>query len=400
MKAKILHSEDEYREALVYVEGLMDAEPGSPEEGELELFAMLIEQYEEVHYPIALPDPVEAIKFRMEQEGLTRKDMRKYLGSQSKVSEILNRKRTLSLSMMRALHDGLGIPTEVLLQDTDQKLSDCKHNYKDYPFAEMFKRGYFRAFNGTLQQAKGQAEELLLDLFSVFGDTMPQPVYCRNSDKEVDTNALIAWQARVIEFALQEDLLPFLQENLNESLIREVVKLSYFSQGPQMAAELLNKKGIHFIVLKHLPRTYLDGACFSSPTGRPIIGMTLRYDRIDNFWFTLVHELAHAFLHLSQDSKMAFFDDTYHFASESDNLQEREANYFARDILIPTDAWEREEEQLLASNRTQNIRSFADHLKIAPAIVAGRVSWETGNYTAFSSLVGHKKIREQFGDYE
>lgn len=105
-----------------------------------------------------------------------------------------------------------------------------------------------------------------MDLFSVFGDTMPQPIYCKNSDKDVDQNALIAWQARAVELASQEDLPPFSQENLNRSLIEEVVKLSYFSQGPRMAKELLNKKGIHFIILKHLPHTYLDGACFSSPS--------------------------------------------------------------------------------------------------------------------------------------
>lgn len=399
MKAKILESENEYREALAYVEGLMDAEPGSPEESELELFAMLIEQYEESHYPIALPDPVEAIIFRMEQEGLTRKDMRNYLGSQSKVSEILNRKRTLSLSMMRALHEGLGIPAEVLLQDPGQDLGDCKYNYKEYPFTEMFKRGYFRDFNGTFYQAKGMAEELLLDFFSVFDDNVPQPIYYKNSDKDVDTKALIAWQARAMELASQENVPPFSEENLNESFIREVVKLSYFSYGPQMAKELLNKKGIHLIVLKHFQRTYLDGACFSALSGRPIIGMTLRYDRVDNFWFTLAHELAHAHLHLRQDKQASFFDNTQHFIAEPDNVQEKEANNFAKNVLVPSDEWEREQEQLINSKREKNVLDFAERLGIAPAIIAGRVRWETGNYSKFSKLVGHKKIREQFKAY-
>ena len=399
MKAKIIHTEAEYRKALAYVERLMDAEPGSPEEDELELFSVLIDQYEQEHYPIDLPDPVEAIKFRMEQEGLSRKDMRKYLGSQSKVSEILNRKRTLSLSMMRALHEGLGISAEVLLQDPDKELGDCKHNYKDYPFTEIYKRGYFKSFNGTIYQAKEQAEELLLDLFSVFGDRMPQPIYCKNSDKEVDTNALIAWQARAVELASQEDLPPFSSKNLTRSLIEEVVKLSYFSQGPQMAKELLNKKGIHFIILKHLPNTYLDGACFSSPSGRPIIGMTLRYDRIDNFWFTLLHELSHVHLHLSEDSRAAFFDDTQKTVFESKNPQEIEANQLTRDALIPPDEWVHAEDELLTTNRTRTIKGFAEYLGISPAIVAGRIRWETTEYKKFSKLVGHRKIRDQFEDY-
>jgi len=109
MKPKILKTEAEYEAALERTAALMDASPGSPEEEELELLAFLVETYEQEHYPIDLPDPIEAIKFRMEQAGLTRKDMIPYLGSQSKVSEVLNRKRPLSLSMIRALHDGLGL---------------------------------------------------------------------------------------------------------------------------------------------------------------------------------------------------------------------------------------------------------------------------------------------------
>jgi HTH-type transcriptional regulator/antitoxin HigA len=101
---------------LARIEVLMDAEPESPEEEELELLALLVETYEEEHYPIDLPDPVEAIKFRMDQEGLEPKDLISYIGSQSKVSEVLNYKRSLSLSMIRNLQEGLGIPAEVLIQ--------------------------------------------------------------------------------------------------------------------------------------------------------------------------------------------------------------------------------------------------------------------------------------------
>ncbi len=116
MKPKIIKTWEDYRLALNRVEELMDARPNSEEEEELELLSFLVEQYEEAHFPIDLPDPVEAIKFRMEQEGLSRKDLTKYLGSQSKVSEVLAGKRSLSLAMIRSLNDGLRIPAEVLLQ--------------------------------------------------------------------------------------------------------------------------------------------------------------------------------------------------------------------------------------------------------------------------------------------
>ena len=117
MDMKIIKSEAEHEAALTRVEGLMDANPDSPEEGELELLALLVEKYEGERYPIDLPDPIAAVKFRMEQEGLKPKDMVTYPGSQSKVSEVLNYKRPLSLTMIRALNQGLGIPAEVLLQD-------------------------------------------------------------------------------------------------------------------------------------------------------------------------------------------------------------------------------------------------------------------------------------------
>ena len=115
MNPKILKTEDEYREALFRVEGLMEAEPGTPEGDELELWSMLVEDYEERHYPIPMPDPVSAIRFRMEQAGMKDADLIPYLGSKSRVSEVLNGKRPLSLTMIRKLHDGLGIPAEVLI---------------------------------------------------------------------------------------------------------------------------------------------------------------------------------------------------------------------------------------------------------------------------------------------
>jgi HTH-type transcriptional regulator / antitoxin HigA len=115
MKPKILRTEEEYREALARVEGLMEAEPGTPEGEELELWSMLVEDYEERHYPIPMPDPISAIRFRMEQAGLKDADMIPCLGTKSKVSEVLNGKRPLSLTMIRKLHEGLGIPAEVLL---------------------------------------------------------------------------------------------------------------------------------------------------------------------------------------------------------------------------------------------------------------------------------------------
>ncbi len=119
MYPRILHSEEDYEAALTHVETLMDAEPGSPAEEELEIWTLLIESYEEAHHPIPPPDPVEAIRFRMDQMGLKPADLTPYIKSKSKISEVLNHKRPLSLSMIRALHEGLGIPAEILVREPE-----------------------------------------------------------------------------------------------------------------------------------------------------------------------------------------------------------------------------------------------------------------------------------------
>ena len=118
MKPKIIRNEEMYDEALAFVSSLMDAKPGSKQEEELELWSLLIEQYEKEHHPIEDPDPIEAIRFRMDQLGLHRKDLEPFIGQKSKVSEVLNRKRPLSLPMIRSLHSFLGIPAAVLVRES------------------------------------------------------------------------------------------------------------------------------------------------------------------------------------------------------------------------------------------------------------------------------------------
>lgn len=113
--SKLLKNEADYNEALKRIDELFDAEPGTAEADELELLVALVELYEKEHFPIEAPDPVEAIKFRMEQEGLTNEDMVQYLGSKSRISEVFSHKRNLSISMIRKLVSGLHIPAEVLI---------------------------------------------------------------------------------------------------------------------------------------------------------------------------------------------------------------------------------------------------------------------------------------------
>lgn len=117
MEIKLIASEEDYQEALERLELVFDAKRGTPEGDELEVLSILIDKYENEHFPIGLPDPIETIKFRMEQMDMKSKDLTKVLGFKSRVSEILNRKQKLSLEMIRKLNSSLHIPTEVLVQE-------------------------------------------------------------------------------------------------------------------------------------------------------------------------------------------------------------------------------------------------------------------------------------------
>jgi HTH-type transcriptional regulator/antitoxin HigA len=117
MEWKVIKTEKEYQQALKQLDLIFDAKKGTKEGDQLELLSLLIDNFEKEKYPVDLPDPIEAIKFRMEQLGYKQKDLAKAIGLKSRVSEILNRKRKLSLDMIRKLHLELGIPTEVLVRD-------------------------------------------------------------------------------------------------------------------------------------------------------------------------------------------------------------------------------------------------------------------------------------------
>jgi len=115
MDIKPVRTETDYDAALARIEEIWNAEPGTPESDELDVLSVLVEDYEKKHHPIPPPDPIEAIKFRMEQMGLSRRDLEPYIGSRGRVAEVLNRKRGLSIEMIRNLSEGLGISAEVLV---------------------------------------------------------------------------------------------------------------------------------------------------------------------------------------------------------------------------------------------------------------------------------------------
>ena len=389
---KVIKTDDDYRKAMVKIEKLMDSDPapGTPEGDTLELLAFLVSKYEEEHFPMDKPDPVEAIKFRMDQMGLSQRDLIPYIGSRSKVSEVLNGKRPLTLKMIRAINKHLKIPAENLIEepsyDPGYDLDPTK-----FPFAEMVRRGWFPGFRGTLKDVKDKGENLLR-LF--FKEARLQGALCRQNVRigsKMDKNALMAWTARVSIIAQQKSLpVKYKDEMASKEFFRDLSKISSFKEGPLLAKEFLNKRGIQMVILKHLQKTHLDGAAMRLHDGTPVIALTIRYDRIDNFWFTLLHELAHLHLHLKNDVLDCFIDDL----DATGDKQEEHADKFARDALIPQENLK----DLLKIDTPAEALSFASMLNVHPAIIAGRLRWERKDYRNFNRMVGSGEVRKLFSD--
>lgn len=390
---KVIKTDADHAAATAELTRLMDLDPapGTPEADRLELLALLIETYEKTRFPMNLPDPVDALRFCMEQRGLTNRDLIPFLGSPSRVSEVLARRRPINLAMARRLHEGLGIPAEVLLRGAAQALPPPV-DVGRFPFAEMLKRGWFAGFKGGLREAKRQSEELLQMFFGRGFDLGANPALCRQnvrSGSTQDPYALCAWKVRVLRQAEQQTVAqPFAADRLTDSVKRTLVGLSTLNSGVELVGEVLRRQGIRFVVERHLTGTHLDGAALRTSRGEPVIALTLRHDRLDNFWFTLFHELGHVALHLDEADD-AFFDEI----ESAGNEAEAQADEFAAAALIPVEAWETFRQR--GDWSAPSVRKAALEWNVHPAIVAGRLRHELRDYRMLTALVGHGEVRSR-----
>jgi len=397
MKPKILKNNHDYEMALKHIAFLMDAPESAEINEEIELFTSLISFYEEKTFPVDLPDPINAILFVMEQRSLTRKDLIPILGSQGKVSEILNRKRPLSLSMIRKLHEALHIPAEILLKDSQRnQIPEKRFVYDNFPVPAMFALGYFPNYH-SISQVKEYFEEAMSTLFSQFDGKDTQPMYSRQSKESLNPDTLLAWQAHILRKISTDEIDAFSLEALTSSFFEELLSFSMYSKGPLLVKDYLQSYGIHFVIEPHLPKTYIDGAAFKSHDGKPIVALSLRYDRVDNFWFTLLHELVHVIEHLySGPDDRVFFDDTSSSSEEYESQLEQEANQFAREYLIPStliDCDELGDSSVWSASR---ILATSKELRRSPAILAGCIRYETGNYAIYSDMLGSGGLKHLF----
>jgi len=393
---KVIRTKEQYEAYLGAVQALManGLSLNTADSDRLELLTVLLEAYENTKYPVESPDPIDAILFRMHEKGLKQADLVPYFGTSSRVSEVLRRKRPLTVQMIRALSIGLGLSAETLIglsvAEDSQKSEEV--DWSRFPVREMAKRGWLDRFTsrgeaGVEEVVKGFISEAGLQ----FGAASFKRTIAGEAQSPTTKYALYAWLARVIQTARarKPELGNFDQGVLSAGFLKELAQLSWSERGPLLAVEYLEKHGIAVVIEPHLKGTLLDGAALKDADGTPIVGLTLRHDRLDNFWFTLLHEIAHLWKHVGDQD--AFLDD---LDASSEDRREAEANRLAREAFIPRLIWKRSD--AFISPGKESIDRLSRELKIHPAIIAGRLRKETGNYQLFGDLVGHNQVRAMF----
>ena len=394
MELRVIRDELQYATLLEQAKelALSDPLPGSRDAEQLAVISVLLEKFEEIRFKFEAPDPIEAIVYRLAELGMKQKDFAKIVGSPSRASEILARKRGLTIEMIRAIHEQLRIPAEILIGHPKQDDSeDADVDWKMFPVKEMQKRGWF-----NVDLAAGKSGEQLIRSFFARTAVQSAPVLLRKTltgvTKQENQYAIYAWVARVLIRArdLKKPEFRYVPGSITDEFLKQLAKLSRSVDGPKIAAEFLAMKGVILVIEPHLPKTKLDGAAMLDQDGTPVIGLTLRYSRVDYFWFTLMHELIHVQRHLSRQNS-AFVDE-----DDLDNEDEREAeaNFLAAEAFIPRHIWQASE--ALKTKRSEAVTRLADSLMIHPSIVAGRIQRETNNYKILKELGEGQNIKDVF----
>ncbi|RJX68527.1 ImmA/IrrE family metallo-endopeptidase [Tsuneonella suprasediminis] len=381
-----IRSEPDYERALERIEEIFDAAPGSEEADELDILATLIEKYEAANYSVEPPTPVEAIQFRMEQQNLTARDLMPILGSRTRVSEILNGSRSLTLDMIRALNTHLGIPAETLIQEADEP-SECTQRITAQ--VERILKGWNvlkagEGFKDLMQNAFGARPA-----FAALRKSRTDRTNAKN-----DQGATQAWCAAAVLLSREVEVEGSFNREALANAMPKIADLSAVHDGMEQLQGTLSALGIAFVTLPHLPRTYLDGASVLREDGVPVVALSLRHDKADTFWFTLMHELAHVLKHLGQ-GQTAIVDD---LELSSSNAIEREADRIAQNTLIPDSLWRRQDTGEFFSKK--DLERLAADAKRDPAIIAGRWRMENKDYRRFSSYLGHRTVQKRFPDWQ
>ncbi|MEN6522855.1 MAG: XRE family transcriptional regulator [Anaerolineaceae bacterium] len=273
-----------------------------------------------------------------------------------------------------------------------QEKKTSEMDWSKFPVKEMYRRGWFEGFTGSFTEAFQDNFELVQNFF---GEIYRKPAIALHRkhvrvNSNLDDYSLLAWECRVLHLARKVSVRQYDQEMLTTEWITSLIHLSQYPDGPRRAQEKLKEVGIVLIIEPMLPNTYLDGAALLYGD-KPVIGLTLRYDRIDNFWFVLMHEVFHVMKHLKKEKIDRIFDDLD--TSDGEKI-ELEADELAGESLIPTAKWNMAIARFTRS--VESINGFAQKLGVNPAIIAGRIRHDENNYTILNDSIGQGKVRNQF----
>ena len=247
---------------------------------------------------------------------------------------------------------------------------------------------------------KDRSEEMFNELARIGqGAATPSFAFFRKTEKyrtnsKTNLSAVQAWCLQIANIAVDKPTPnTYRLGTVTPEFMREIAKLSVYDDGPRRAQKSLATAGINLVTEPHLPKTYLDGAALRLSDGKPVIGLTLRHDRLDNFWFTLMHELAHVGLHLEKGQDELFVDEFNFSQTESDSL-EQEANDYASEALIPHHLWDSNDARLTES--PLDAYHLSQEAGVHLAVVAGRIRYENDEYHKLSQFVGRGEVRVQF----
>ncbi|CRL49843.1 helix-turn-helix domain-containing protein [Pseudomonas sp. URMO17WK12:I11] len=303
---------------------------------------------------------------------------------------------TASLARLISVAEILGVKTKESWVGAKASSADSVFSWSSpdnidwgmFPANEMIKRGW-------ISNSPGSGKTDLVRSYFLGNGGQNAPVLHRkkfHGENRPNEYSLLAWQARVLEKARTEVDLGHVNEYEHTDVwLADLARLTCRNDAPRLAKDFLASRGIVLVIERHLSGTYLDGAAMILETGHPVVAMTIRHDRLDNFWFVLFHELAHIALHLFDSLQMDFFDEES--KSEGDTI-EKEADEFALEALISNSLWDSCLSRFTMT--TESILQDAERLAIHPSILAGRIRKESGNYSIFSDLLGQGKVRVCF----
>lgn len=332
-------------------------------------------------------------------QGWTQKDLARKLGLQEQAIQRWEAERYRSISLSRYIKVACALSVDFSVRFLNPEMSKLtgmpKYEVKPAEAQKILKHA--REY-GWLEKDETNSDERgikrLIQHVSEHVSKHGTPSLLRTgiNVKDYSENwVLLSWKAQVMrraEAIIDREKSKY--RPLDLSWLKQLPKLSQSAEGPLQAQALLRRHGIILVVERNIPGMEVDGASFLVDD-IPVIGLTLRRDTIDNFWFTLLHEVGHVILHYRTGLAAGFFDDVEHDAVDE---FEKEANKFSSDLLIPEEIWVRSPARI--AKTAGPIENLAKQLGISAAILYGRIRFERKNYATFSDKIGQGTIRKLF----